>query len=196
MIMLLDFQSQLGQMSQEIFLFRGSCTTKTQNLFSQAMQLLHLGTKVQFKFPTPSATDGAVALLATALLLLIATMEKLHKAKFLKGNVDFSACSTAPASVPGGLNDNIMGFPYWKLTWKNQCTFKSDIGVQWYISALCMTQNLVLQENIIFSFLKAKVIKASDLIVSKYPKKREKMSTENRALYQASNSKVPRFCVS
>lgn len=82
------------------------------------MQLLHLGTKVQFKFPTPHVTDGAVALLETALLLLIATTEKLHSAKFLKGNFNFNACSIAPVRVAGGLSDNVMGFPYWKLPWK------------------------------------------------------------------------------
>lgn len=82
------------------------------------MQLLHLGTKIQFKFPTPSVTDGATALLETALLLQTATTEKLHKAKFLKGNLNFSACSIAPVSVVGGLSGNVMGFPCCKLTWK------------------------------------------------------------------------------
>lgn len=71
------------------------------------MQLLHLGTEVQFKFPTPSVTDGAVALLAAVLLLLIAAMENLRGAKVLKGNFDFSACGITPASAAGGLRDGI-----------------------------------------------------------------------------------------
>lgn len=62
---------------------------------------------VQFKFPTLSVTDGAVALSAAVLLLLIAAMEKLRGAKVLKGNFNFSACGITPASAAGGLRDGI-----------------------------------------------------------------------------------------
>lgn len=89
----------------------------------------------------------------------------------------------------------MIGFPYWKLTWKNERIFSHVLvyrGTSLYYTAVRDSGSA----KIIFSFPKTKAVKVSDLIVNKCPKKREKTSRSSRALYQAyDHSKVPRSCV-